>query len=240
MYNSDFTDLIDIAYSESEKMSNEAMSDGNPYYMGFGNPNAKVLILGKEKGFDPSNRKQFEYESINNPKEWKHYTDNKIELNKIKFYGDENPYTNAFLPYLHKNKGGHTWTKYENILKYLYPAITGSENDFFNYVFMSEINYQPSKLSKINKFVHAERIKLLGHNFFKAFPATILGCGDYLSSKQIESIFDVHYAEDLSKPRCKMIVYKGDNRILVQTRQLSFDLNNRYLSNIADQLRNYL
>ncbi|NUY82723.1 hypothetical protein HUK80_17605 [Flavobacterium sp. MAH-1] len=242
MYSKKFEDLVNVAFSKSDNLSIDEKQFGNPYYIGFGNPNSKVLILGKEKGFDVQNtltNKQFEYESLKNPNEWKYYIENKIPRNTSKYHESEH-YINAFVPYLHKNKSGHTWTKYEVVLKYLFPEITGFENDFFNHAFISEVNYQPSKLSKIKRFQNPERLNLLEHDYFKSFPITILGCGNYLSHEQIQQIFDVAYFENLSKPRQKLVIFKNSDRILVQTRQLSFDINGDYLKRIADQVSSYI
>ena len=242
MYSKKFEDLVNVAFAHSENLTINEKQFGNPYYVGFGNPNSKVLILGKEKGFDIQNtqtNEQFEYESLKNPNEWKYYIENKILPNSSKYYESQD-YINAFVPYLQKNKSGHTWTKYQTLLNYLFPEITGFENDFFKMAFISEVNYQPSKLSKINKFENFERLNFLSHEYFKAFPITILGCGNYLSKEQIQQIFDVTYFKDLSKPRQKLTIFKNSNRILVQTRQLSFDINKDYLRRIADQVSSYI
>jgi len=52
MYSKEFINLVNKAFSESEKLTPEEKAEGNPYYIGFGNPNAKILFIGKEKGFD--------------------------------------------------------------------------------------------------------------------------------------------------------------------------------------------
>ena len=81
MYSKEFINLVNKAFSESEKLTQEEKAEGNPYYIGFGNPNAKILFIGKEKGFDKEkNLRQFEFESLLNPKEWKSYIDNSIEI----------------------------------------------------------------------------------------------------------------------------------------------------------------
>ncbi len=49
----------------------------NPYYVGYGNPNAEVLIIGKEKGFDidqvPENLFK---ESVSNVSQWAEFVKN--------------------------------------------------------------------------------------------------------------------------------------------------------------------
>lgn len=241
MYSKEFVNLVENSFLKSEKLTSEEKKFGNPYYIGFGNPNSTVLILGKEKGFNIENEKQFEYESLLNPLEWKTYVDNSIKINKNKFHSSEH-YINAFFPYLEKSKSGHTWTKYETLLKNIYPEIVNEENDFFNHCFISEINFKPSKYSKIRSFNDQKRIEFLGSKYFKKFNVIILACGNYLDSNKIEEIFDVKYDKnsDLSRPRERLRIYRNGNRILINTRQLSFDVSNNYLKEISNQLRDYL
>lgn len=241
MYDSRFIDLVNSAFLKSEKLSNTEKVLGNPYYIGFGNPNSKVLVLGKEKGFNVNPEKEFEqeqfkFESLLNPNEWKYCIDRELPFNLDRTY-ESKFYLNCFTPYTHKNPSGHTWTKYEMVLKKVFPEITGFQNDFFKYTFISEVNFQPSKLSKIRRFNHKERLDFLSSDFYKSFPITILGCGNYLNREQVCEIFDVNHKLCLSKPRQKLEIYSNNNRILIQTRQLSFDIKNDYLDSIITQIK---
>lgn len=89
MYSDSFKNLVKIA-SESSKSdySDELHNKPNPYYVGFGNPNSKILIFGKEKGYNVNTDTAdiMLYESINNPYEWKHYLDNNILPHTDKLY----------------------------------------------------------------------------------------------------------------------------------------------------------
>ena len=64
MFNKKFENLVDFSYQKSKEFYiNELnLNKPNPYFVGFGNPNSKILIIGKEKGFDESNLKQLQYE----------------------------------------------------------------------------------------------------------------------------------------------------------------------------------
>lgn len=241
MYKESFKDLVNIALINSNNFykNPENINSPNPYFVGFGNPNAKILILGKEKGFDKNNLKQLEYESINNPKEWDNYIKNNIISNKNKFYDSEN-YINAFFPYLNKNKSGHTWNKYHTLLNYIYNSIQKAENEFLGYAFLSEINFIPSKYSEIKKFDNYERLNMLNNKFFKSFEVIILACGSYLKKEQIEKIFSVSYSECILKKRENIHIYQNSNQILINTRQLSMDTSNDLLMKIADLAKNNL
>lgn len=235
MYKESFKDLVNYALIKSNNFYNnpENINCPNPYFIGFGNPNAKILILGKEKGFDKSNLKQLEYESINNPREWYNYILNNIGSNKNKFYDSEN-YINTFFPYLNNNKSGHTWSKYHTLLNNIYNSIPKAENEFLGYAFISEINFIPSKYSEIKRFDNSERLNMLNNKFFKSFEIIILACGNYLKKEEIESIFSVNYSESILKKRENIHIYKNSNQILINTRQLSMDTSNDLLIKIAD------
>lgn len=244
-YSSEFLELVNNAYQKSEKLIPEDKEFGNPFYIGFGNPNSEIIIFGKEKGFkvDKNCKKsveKLEHESLQNPNEWKYYIDNSITINTEKFY-ESGYYQNAFFPYLNQNKTGHTWNKYYTLLKFIYPDILKENNDFFRYSFISEINFQPSKVSLIKKFKAENRIEFLKSEYFKNFKVIILACGNYLDKKSIENIFSVKHEElNLSRKREKFEVFFGENRILLNTRQLSFDVSNEYLKRIADKVKNHI
>ena len=124
MFDKIFKNFVSLAVQKSkEYYSNELnLNTANPYFIGFGNPNSEILIMGKEKGFCEKNSEQLQYESIENPNEWKYYIDNQVELNKLKYRNSEY-YINAFRPYFSKMKGGHTWNKYHTLLKNIYTQI---------------------------------------------------------------------------------------------------------------------
>lgn len=66
MYNTKFKKLVDFSFQKSKSFyKNELnLNKPNPYFVGFGNPNSKILIMEKEKGFDANNLKQLHYERI--------------------------------------------------------------------------------------------------------------------------------------------------------------------------------
>ena len=235
MYTSSFIDLVNYAVLNSTEYykNPEKTNCPNPFFVGFGNPNAKILVFGKEKAFDKENLKQLEYESIKNPHEWNSYIQNNILINKNKFYDSKN-YVNVFFPYLNKNKSGHTWSKYYNLLNNVFTSIPDNENEFFNYAFFTEVNYIPSKYSSIKTFKNNERIEMLSHEFFKSFEVIILACGSYLRKEQIENIFNVNYCESIYKKRENIHIYKNSKQILINTRQLSMDVSNDLLIKVSE------
>lgn len=241
MYKESFKKLVDLAFSKSNSFYANQQNENqpNPYFIGFGNPNAKVLILGKEKGFDPQNLEQLKKESVDNPLQWNDFIVKNIAINREPFYNDKMHYTNVFFPYLGGQKAGHTWSKYQNLLQQTYPNFEFDVNDFLKFSFISEINPNPSKNSNINRYKDEDRLSFLSNEFYQSFPITILACGNYLSQKQIETLFDVTFLEDKGTPRNRLSVYKDENRILINTRQLSMDVSYDYLNKIATEIFPY-
>lgn len=244
----DFKQLVKVAKDLSDKFYAVTTNkkSPNPYYIGFGSPNSEILILGKEKGFDfEKNENQAFFESINNPTEWFHHIENGTTckdkyLEKIGKY-EAGKYNNVFIPYLEKiNKGGHTWNKYKKVIQEVYPNNDFINNDFLKKCFISEINHEPSKWSKIREFNNEVRKEFLKHSFYRSFKVTILACADYLSDKLIEEIFDVEFDDDsLSNPRYKFVVYKSkdESRLLINTRQLSTAIKNSYIKEIGEYIK---
>lgn len=240
MFRNDFIDIVKIAKQRSEQFyaNKENSEQANPFYVGFGNPNSDMLILGKEKGFDTNNKEQLYFESIKNPSEWSYYVDKEVTFNKERYYETSEHYLNAYYPYSGKMKSGHTWSKYSKLTSGLLNNSGLTENNsFLEHVFISEINHEPSKYSKIRQFNFQTRIDFLKNDFYKSFKTTIIGCGNYLPKKSIEDIFDVKFHECHSKPREKLLVFKNGERKLILTRQLSMDVKNEFIARLVHHLK---
>jgi len=241
LYQKEFENLVQISITETEKFyeENDSNTTSNPFYIGFGNPNSDILLIGKEKAFEIEDKEELKYESVQNPSEWHYYVKNSISYNKEKFKEEAKFYLNAFYPYEKTNGGGDTWAKYESLINRILEKNIIKHNDFFKDAFLTEVNFVPSKQSQIKKFNEKVRQNFLKYPFYKSFKITILGCADYLDQNEIEEIFEVKFDQDLSEKH-KLIVYKDSNRILVNTRQLSTAVPNLYLQKIADEVRSYL
>ena len=210
----DFADLVKNANILSEDFyKNQEYNMPNPFYIGFGNPNSEILILGKEKGFNiEENETQTFYESINNPKEWLFYVKNNVPFTLENKYINSGFYNNCFIPYIQKiNKSGHTWNKYGKLIQEIYPNEEFENNLFLKKCFISEINHFPSKTSKIYNYDFENRLNFLKSDFYKKFRVIILACGNYLKRKKIEEIFEVNYKDNFSLPRKKLIIYENIN-----------------------------
>ncbi len=204
-------------------------------YLGTGNPNSKIIVFGKELGFDVNRNEQFNLEVINNIKDWnKNISDNVFyNLDKFETY-------NPLLPYNgYQQKSGHTWSKYQILSDFIFPEY---RNHFFENFFVSEIGHKPSKYSKNQGLSTLRRILLKENSFFQDFQIVILACGNYLRIEDIEDIFSVTHceSESKSKPRNRLEIYRSNNKLVVNTRQLSMDVSREYLETLAVEVRKFI
>lgn len=192
----------------------------NPYFIGFGNPKADILILGKEKGFDVFNGTDLLIkESINNTLHWKlleNYTGDNSS------FANENGFNPRFPRYYNYGKlpARHTWSLYAEIVaqlkglqissKELFQEEKDVEKSLFNYCFISEINHIPSKYSNGGKLVN-ERKTFLKQGFYKKFSYVIIGAKSYLKDRElIKNIFKVDFIDDVPLGRNKARELRGD------------------------------
>lgn len=237
MFNNKFIDLTNYAYSKTqEKFKGNNKIEANPYYIGFGNPNSEILIVGQEMAIDPEKSPEtVKMESFKNPEHWKEIIDKNISDINYSFNG-ENGFQNPRKPYNAKAK--NTWRSYEIIVEKITGKPLTRNLEFFEHCFITEINSPVSK-NQTGYKNNLEREILIQNEFYRNFPVIIMAAGDYANEK-IENLFDViHSKKDSdSKPHQRFEVYysKDKKRVLVNTRQLSnfFFKPDPYLQKIAD------
>lgn len=248
MYKSTFQDLVNIATLKSDEyFSDEKTAKPNPYYIGFGNPNARLLLIGQEKAIDDkkeSGKIQMKVESADNPYQWKKLIEEKItDLDYI--FENPTPFRNPLFPYNGKPRKGNTWNQYQLFARTLFPTISDRPNSFLTQTFITEVNHRVSS-KKTGNERNAERVTFMTHDFFKSFPMTIIAAGDYLKSEEIENQFDVELVADLTEPYRKLMIFENikQHRILINTRQFSnFFFNketrNVYFDKICNSLQKF-
>lgn len=237
MYPKSFIELVTKSVHSQENLGEIATQKANPFFIGFGNPNSNILFFGKEKAFDEKDKALLFRESINNGKEWLENIKS-APLTKEDVTIKEG-FISSFYPYSSINKSGHTWSKYQKLVNLILEKQNTINNEFFFDCFISEINANPSKLSKIKHFKDEDRLNFLKSDFYNSFKIVILACGDYLNATQIEDLFQVKYTQNLSKRGEKLVIYKNNSSIIVNTRQLSMDVSNDYLSSIATIIKDF-
>lgn len=253
-YNQNFIDLVNLSSDNSYNYytKTDNLNKPNPYYIGFGNPNAKVLFIGKEKGFNQSNIGQLKSESIDNVKQWKFLIDSDINDSNYKFsndlfVNDWMHFYNPLQPYHDQLQGkgqGQTWYYYNKLASLI------SDNSFkkeisqlCSNVFMTELNYQPSKVSpgkdNLKEVLNFRKNFLKENAFYQNFETTILAFGNYIDQSQILEIFGTNLKvieiDENLKSKQRLFVYKDTvkNRLIINTRQLSNQFPKEYLENIA-------
>ena len=205
----------------------------NPFYVGFGNPNSEILIIGKELGFDNLNKTQLFNESIQNIFHWELYLKNG-QLSIQHFNNCEMPYF-CDLP----NKEGHTWRKYDKLLKKILKKETNEQFKFLEHCFLTEYNYLPSPTSNGKSILTRERKALLEHDFFKTFKIIINNARAY-DEGYMDKMFNVKWIKtdclDNSKRKYLLYINEMDNRKLIMIDQLSGAWADDDLSQIANLL----
>ncbi|MDT0691575.1 hypothetical protein RM549_17420 [Salegentibacter sp. F188] len=243
MFREEFIDLNRFANLKwQEKFAINSKPEPNPYYLGFGNPNADILIIGQEMAIDPIKKPEaLEMESFRNTEHWNHIIEEKITDPDYSFSG-KNGFKNPRRPYTGKAKG--TWKSYEDIIQKSTGQKFEKNLEFFEHCFITEINTAVSKRQK-GYLNSEERNSIITHEFYKSFSTVILATGSYLRKKEINELFEVHHSvnDSASKPYKRLEVYYSQNkkRTLINTRQLSnfrftAEERNEYFQRIADKI----
>ena len=237
-YSEEFIQLID----ETE----------NGEFIGFGNPNSKILFVGKECGLDLTNQvDKFVYEKSNKPN-WEHWSQNikdtPITPESIPVWKDSNEY-NPLFPY----KGDSlpacngTWNNYSKIVSQLFSEMVTESSPFHQFSFLTELNDLVMKFSthseEVQNAINRRCANLLSKPFFRQFPIVIVGCGHYVPEYNVnlEEVFDQKWdGSTISVGKNEWInVHRNGNRILIHTRQLSM-CSNKLIEEIVALCRQYI
>ena len=206
-------------------------------YIGRGNPNAKILFVGKEYS-KPNENAEFDA----------NYWKEKISNNE-----------SVYLTHKKEVGEGHTWNKYQNLHDCIFEK---PKTDMFNFeelIFTTEMSEIPQKNTRIaNKnpeFIPKlikRKQKFFKSDFIQSFPVIVLACSDYITPQEIYDIFDVafeiggKYPDDDSNSMQNhfWIHYNKDKnnkpKLVIHTRQLSVDVSNDLLKEMGKVIRNHL
>lgn len=235
-------------------------------YIGTGNPNSKILIIGKETATDVENKAKREEHYVRLQREnlqdfeenaikWDSNIKNKVEINSIPNWigGKDSPLiSNPLFPYksMHpkEQKEGHTWRKYQKLHDLVFQndlsLVTTKEYDFHNHIFLTEMNSSPSKHTKYaDKSGISNRKQFFKENeFFQNFPVIILACSNYINGNEIENIFNVTFDKQYGNGKQLFWThYNSDKtKLVIHTRQLSTNVSNDLLREIANQVHNFI
>tara|TARA_R110002126_G_scaffold290519_1_gene447698 strand:- start:582 stop:1307 length:726 start_codon:yes stop_codon:yes gene_type:complete len=237
-------------YSENFKQAIELGT-----YLGTGNPNSKILVIGKEVATDVEEGidKKLETQNLvsfnNNCNDWKKNINEQISQENIpNWNGNENNPLYAFKGVKIK-KEGHTWRKYQKLNNLIFDKKNNNEINFQEEFFITEMSILPSKTtSKAQKMSNfKDELKKRKESFFNSdyiqdFPIIILACGNYISGEEITKIFKVKFIEEKGSERQKFWIHWNDEKtkLVIHTRQLSANVSNELLLGIANEIKKIL
>ncbi len=206
----------------NDLFKNLVQTNDQGLYIGKGNPNGKVLFVGKEAAIDKVKQyDQFIREISNNANDWKNNLKNNIEVDNVGNWFEVNPTFNPLFPYrgqkntIYSNteKNGErglggtssTWFYYQKLIDNLY--FENKRSDYINFPelsFLTELNEATanysSEVDDTERLVSiTNRKPFLSNNFYKSFPIVIVAVGHYIKDHKInlQKMFDVTY--DLEK-----------------------------------------
>src|SRR5690606_23766177 len=204
-------------------------------YIGRGNPNAKILFVGKEYS-KPNENAEFD------AKYWKE----RISKNE-----------SVYLTHRKEVGEGHTWNKYQNLHDYIFEK---PKTDMFNFeelIFTTEMSEIPQKNTRnanknpefIPKLIKRKQ-EFFTSDFIQDFPVIVLACSDYIKNndeiREIDEIFGVHYKDEYekkiyTKSNWFFSHYSDDKtKLVIHTRQLSTNVMSELLANMGEVIRKHL
>ncbi|KEO71663.1 hypothetical protein [Anditalea andensis] len=245
-YSLAFQNLVNDEFKKAEAFyTNQDHTEANPYYIGKGNPNADILIIGKELAIDPiENTEAIVKESVNNTRQWKAIIENGESIGE---FDPRCPY-GFYLP----PSSGATWNQYQRLNNLIFPENHSTEKStFFDKFFLTEINTAPSLNSPGRQALAltamSERIDTIRNNaFFQQFPIVIVAAGGYWHIDQIKKAFGEELQhDDRSLPQNKFIVFTHPEKkkLVISTRQLSTSVTGVLVEKIVgeiDEFRSFI
>ena len=242
-----------------------AYCKANNLFVGYGNPNGKVLVIGKEAAHIPQKEttenleKKKEELFQSNVSQWEHI----LSTNEVPNYDGERPFSHENLLYAYGNqynswdkskKGGtsRTYLNYEKLYEQIF--LQGEKLEKINFqkeFFITEFSDYPTKESYKNEEIEAlrkqsieERKPLFAMPFFKEFPIVIVAAGNYPSCYHInlEQTFDVVFQKEIKVGRDRYFLHfsKDNKRILIHTRQLSNSFSKELIPAITAEAKKFL
>ncbi|MFM9402738.1 hypothetical protein ACKLNQ_12465 [Myroides odoratimimus] len=211
------------------------------FFVGTGNPNASVLIVGKESAIDNKDVIRMNQYKCNAQTWQNHYKNNTCEV--LEYAID---YSNP----LNKSWGSNTWSKYQKLIDLIRGVESTKYVDFLKYVFTTEINDSPSlTTSKAIKDSLNQRKELFKNtDFIQEFPVVVLACSNYFVNSgellEINNVFGVKYA-DVCKVYTKYnwfyVHYNQDRtKMVIHTRNLNSNVKAELIEDLAVLIKEHL
>lgn len=251
-----------------KKVVEEAVN--NNLFVGTGNPNAKILIIGKEVATDNINsdlpiEKANLINYNNNASDWKKNIKDSISQEDVKdwiynsYIKDPEAENNPLFAFkgvkLIDHKEGITWRKYQKLHDIIFNGGISTDldrdYDFQRNFFITEMNDSPCKKTSLaNKDgIKSRKDFLLKSEFIQQFPVVILACGEYITNygnnREIDDYFGVSFddnGEHHFSDSNKFWTHHNTSgdKLVIHTRQLSANVKNEMLEQMGDLIRKHL
>lgn len=212
------------------------------YYVGPGNPNAKILIVGKEGASN-----EIPPAEVSTVGGWREM----ISRDEMPLLWEERDVALC---------EGHTYSKYQKLHDYIFGADAGrprTKVDFFKNFFLTEMNANRAAKSALAKKhgIQARKDTFFRTRFIQQFPIVILACGfDYIRNndqeREIDDIFSVlfhsqHTTEEQRSPQSFWTHFEKPHctpKLVINCQQLSGNAatSNELLQKIATEVRKFL
>ncbi len=225
-------------------------------YIGTGNPNADILIIGKESSVEDENSEQFKFELKRNFKDWQrkrnYNQDDVLDFYTWNDYDPIYPYKGQKYNVDNGSNNGtsRTWYTYQKLINYIFDTPNNKDTDFHKNVFITEVNSIPSRKTKDADISSIEFRKdlILKSDFFQSFPIVIISGVEYFkittNNNEIEEIFKVKYSEKkLAEGKQSQPYWIHSNeanqpsKLLINTYQLSIGIADDLLQEIANMIK---
>lgn len=250
-----------------ESFKNEVLHCNNcGIYIGSGNPNSKILIIGKETATDVENKAnrdehyvRFQREGLEdfnqNAYKWKLNTKNPVDAHSLPDWigGKDSPInSNPLFPFkslqVRQLKEGHTWRKYQKLHDLVFfnniSLSKEKEFNFHNEFFLTEMNNSPAKFTKDadRRGIPNRKQYFKESAFFQSFPVVVLACSNYINGDEIKDIFKVSFDRQCGKGKQLFWTHYNSDRpkLVIHTRQLSTNVSNDLLIEIANEISRFL
>lgn len=233
-------------------------------YIGSGNPNSKILLVGKEVAteIDESKDKILEEQNFGNyqgnVKDWVSNCSKKLKQSDVCdwIYNDPQKINNPLFAFkgAEIKEEGKTWRKYQKLHDYIFGKQIGSTigkygHNFQERFFITEMSDVPSKRTKDAQLKKSfkENLDIRKNGFFRtdfiqSFPVVILACSNYIIGNEIENVFGVKFKEQKGNGKQLFWTHFGTHKpkLVIHTRQLSTNVSNDLLLGIAEEIKKFL
>ncbi|MFW5721224.1 MAG: hypothetical protein ACOCWW_02435 [Bacteroidota bacterium] len=224
-------------------------------YIGTGNPNAGILIIGKEVAIESNVfPDQYRIEVIDNFRAWKKMECYDQELVRAKDWANYSPlypYKGQVLKINNdKNEGtSRTWYNYQKLCNHIFKITDNQDINFHEKIFITEVNSTPSPKTKnaSRDSIPFRKEHFLSSEFIQSFPIVLIcGVGYFHisdTSNEIEEIFKVKFSEkkianDNEKQPYWLHWNPDKTKLLINTYQLSMNVSDALLQDVANIIKN--